>query len=131
MDNINQTKTECCFSSGSMTTPGWWMYQQCDLFMKRERAYLLDNSRKSPPLESDPRIPLGPNRSLHTPLELCSAGVRIWQVLHHVLRCLLIPLLGDDNMRFVVILSRFRIYAGFLLDQMWFWRCFFSSCSTP
>jgi hypothetical protein len=45
-------------------------------------AYLFDDLRKCPALETDPSIPFGTKRSIHTAFELGLACIRIWEVFH-------------------------------------------------
>jgi hypothetical protein len=68
-------------------------------------------------LEAYAGVPLRAERRAQAALELLLACVRIRQVLDEVLGRLLVPLLGDDDVRLAVVRARLRVDASDLLDQ--------------
>ena len=82
-------------------------------------------------MECDTGVPLSPDRRRETPLILRLTGVWIREVLHKILRCLLVALLGDDDARFAVVRARLRVDASDFLDKMRFRRGFFDTCTSP
>ena len=99
--------------------------------VRTSHTYLRNDLRQRGALEAEAGIPFCTERDLHAALELRLARVRVRQVLDEVLGRLLVALLGDDDMRLLVVRARARVDARDLLDEMWFGRGLFGACTTP
>lgn len=73
-------------------------------------------------LRHDPRVPLPPYGSLKGTLELCFAGIWIWQILRQILCRFLITFFRYDYMGFSRISAGLWIYSRDLHYCVWF-RC--------
>lgn len=79
---------------------------------------LRDYPRERRALEAHTSVPLDAQRSIEAALELRAARVREGEVLHRVLRRLLIPLLRDDDVRLSVVCARRRVDARNAFDEV-------------
>ena len=99
--------------------------------MLEHRTHLRDDLGQRRALESKARVPLRAQGDLHAALELRLARVRVREVLDEVLCRLLVALLGDDDVRLLVVRARLGVDARDLLEQVWLRGGLLRACASP